>query len=107
MYKIISVRKTLLGAAMWMGSLPPAGALEDPKNGERLAKQWCANCHVVAPDQTSGSPDVPAFKSIAKRPDRELEKLHAFLQDPHPVMPNFGLSRQQIDDIVAYIRTLR
>jgi mono/diheme cytochrome c family protein len=32
--------------------------------------------------------------------------VRAWLADPHPPMPNFNLSRQQIDDIVAYLDSL-
>ena len=38
----------------------------DPINGERLAKQWCASCHIVSADQTRGADNVPAFATIAK-----------------------------------------
>jgi mono/diheme cytochrome c family protein len=36
-------------------SLPNSTAIADPANGERLARVWCASCHVVAPNQTGAS----------------------------------------------------
>jgi len=88
--------------------LPPsAAAFESPANGRALAEQWCSSCHLVTPEQTRASADAPPFMSIAKRSDVELGRLASFLIDPHPKMPNFSLSRQQISDLVAYIRSLK
>ena len=77
----------------------------DVARGAVIAKRWCVNCHVVAPDQTSGKVDVPTFADIARRrtDDRALS---SFLVEPHPPMPNLNLTRQEIDDVVAYIRGL-
>ena len=33
--------------------------------------------------------------------------LRVFLQSPHGNMPDYRLSREQIDDVVAYILSLR
>lgn len=76
----------------------------DAKHGAVIAKRWCAACHVVASDQQSASADVPPFADIARR--RDPRDLAVFLADPHPKMPDMNLSRGEIDDIVAYIRSL-
>lgn len=93
--------------AFWLATLQPVYALENPAKGKALAEQWCSSCHLVSPDQTTAKADVPPFMTIAKRSDEDLERLSVFLIDPHPKMPNFNLSRQQITDILGYIRTLR
>ena len=41
----------------------------DVAHGERIARRWCASCHVVAPDQQKGSTDTPSFADIARRYD--------------------------------------
>lgn len=84
-----------------------AFAIEVPSKGKRLAMQWCASCHIVTPEQETGSADAPPFKTIAALPEEELARLPAFLADPHPKMPNYALSRQEIADLVAYIRSLK
>jgi cytochrome c2 len=89
----------------------PSFALDDLANGKRLATQWCASCHLVAQDQAKASTDAPPFMTIAKRPEKDLEKLPTFLANPAHTkpgtqMPNFDLSRQKISDLVAYIRSL-
>jgi mono/diheme cytochrome c family protein len=76
-------------------------------NGSRLAQRWCASCHVVSSSQSKGSDATPSFASIAQRADFNAEKLAFFLLHPHPIMPNMSLSRQEAQDIAAYIATLR
>ena len=77
----------------------------DIDNGLKLSKLWCAACHVVASDQTAARVDVPTFSDIARR-KTEKKPLAVFLAEPHGKMPNMSLSRNEIDDIVAYIRSL-
>jgi mono/diheme cytochrome c family protein len=92
--------------ALALAALAPSAAFAyaDSRQGKNIAKRWCAPCHLVAPDQTSASADVPPFASLARsKTDRELA---AFLTDPHPKMPNLHLSREEIADLVAYIRSL-
>jgi mono/diheme cytochrome c family protein len=76
--------------------------------GRRLAKQWCANCHAVAPDNRPPAWDaVPSLPSVAARPSTTQMSLRAFPQTPHASMPDHQLSRAQTDAAVAYILSLR
>ena len=87
---------------------PAFGA--NPENGERLARRWCAGCHVVASNQTSPLPTskAPPFATIANRSDFDAAKLALFLLEPHPKMPEMGLfSRIEAADLAAYIATLK
>lgn len=80
----------------------------DAANGERLAHRWCESCHVVSQTQRRPSTDqAPSFSSIAQRPDFDASKLALFLLDPHPKMPDMGLSRTEAADIAAYIANLK
>ena len=79
----------------------------DAAHGLDLAKRWCASCHVVSPEQTRASADVPPFAAIAKSPNFDTKRLAYFLLEPHPKMPQMALSRSAADDIAAYIETLR
>ena len=78
----------------------------DPTNGERLAKQWCAACHIVSADQTRGADNVPAFAAIARMPGFTAQNIGQFLLDPHPKMPDMQLSRDEAKDLGAYIASL-
>lgn len=82
-------------------SLDQGNAME----GAALAGMYCAGCHVVS-GSGRGADVGPSFKSIANDPERTDGTLAAWLNDPHPPMPNMGLSAREIADVIAYIRTL-
>ena len=75
----------------------------DPQNGSVLAKRWCASCHVVSKDQTRGTDGVPSFAAIARDPAFNGERIAFFLLDPHPVMPNMTLTRNEARDLAAAV----
>ena len=79
----------------------------DAAAGKAMAERWCAECHMVAPDQTRAVADVPTFMDIAQRVDGDFAVIEGFLIDPHPAMPVMSLTRQEIRDIIAYFATLR
>ena len=78
-----------------------------PDNGKVIAEQWCASCHKVSAEQTQTMADIPTFSNISQGWGDNDQPLQIFLADPHPIMPNFNLTRNEIDDLIAYIRTLR
>jgi mono/diheme cytochrome c family protein len=77
----------------------------DAANGERLARRWCSSCHVVAPDLPMATTEAPPFSEIARRPGFSTGLVAFFLLDPHPKMPDMGLSRRAAEDLAAYIAT--
>ena len=80
----------------------------DPDNGRRLAHRWCEGCHVVTPTQRRATTDqAPPFATIAKMPNIDAAKIALFLLDPHPKMPDMGLSRAEAADLAAYIVSLK
>ena len=94
------------GATALLGSLSvmsAATAADNVTNGKRLAQRWCASCHIVEPNQSYGRTDTPPFSEIAKRRGFDASRLAFFLLDPHPKMPDFGLSRDAASDLAAYI----
>jgi mono/diheme cytochrome c family protein len=91
-------------AVLWAWN--PAKAA-DTANGERLALRWCAACHVVAPHQQGTTGEAPPFATIARRSEVTAPRLAQFLLDPHPKMPNLGLTRAEAADLAAYITSLR
>jgi mono/diheme cytochrome c family protein len=88
-----------------LGSLAPARAAGDAAQGERIARRWCSSCHVVGPS-TEASDKAPAFIALAADPAKTEDYLKAWITNPHPRMPNFNLSRQTVEDLVAYIKSL-
>jgi mono/diheme cytochrome c family protein len=74
------------------------------KIGERLVGQSCVVCH-FAPQITSGS-YAPALSKDSLGGNAEI--MHGFIADGSPRMPGFKyqFNPQQIDAIVAYIKTI-
>ena len=93
--------------ALLMISFSFAGLAADADNGERLAQRWCASCHVIAAGQGGTTGEAPPFATIASKPDLDAARLALFLLEPHPKMPNMGLSRADASDLAAYIAKLR
>lgn len=83
-----------------------ATAAGDASAGKEIASKWCSQCHVIEENQEIASADLPTFKFIADKYQEELDALGAFLADPHPPMPNLSLTRQEIQDLLAYIGSL-
>jgi mono/diheme cytochrome c family protein len=84
-------------------ALSQAAVAANVANGERLAKRWCAACHVVAADQKSGNTQVTPFSAIAKLPGFDTAKLALYLLTPHPKMPDMNLTRHEASDLADYI----
>jgi len=89
-----------------LAGLNPASAA-DVSNGETLARRWCTSCHVVAADQPGPTGEAPPFRVIARTPGLDAGKIALFLLQPHPKMPDMGLSRQAASDLAAYIASLK
>lgn len=80
----------------------------DVAAGRQLANRWCADCHIVGTGQPrAGNDGVPSFAAIADTRGMTEMSLKAYLATPHPPMPNIALTRQQMDEIVAYILSLQ
>lgn len=95
----------VLAGGLLIASAPAAA--EDAEAGRALARSWCAHCHVVEERQAQASDIAPPFAQIANDPKKTKLGLEAWLADPHPPMPNLNLSQAQIDDLIAYIETLK
>lgn len=87
------------------GTLLAQGALAQgsPEAGRQTAERWCVSCHAV---DVAGSDAAPPFTEIARRPNRSDGYYYVWLTDPHPPMPRLDLSRQDIANLIAYLRSL-
>ena len=97
----------MLAAALMLCS-GQARASGDADQGRRLATSWCSGCHQVGPrTQATASDAIPSFRAVAAMPSTTSMSLRAFLSTTHPVMPDLKLTNGQIDDVGAYILSLR
>jgi mono/diheme cytochrome c family protein len=102
------VAGAVAGAAMASaGGAAAQQAPGDTNAGHELAKTWCAGCHIVEPQEMDAKDAVPSFAAVAAMKSTTQLSLQAFLQTNHHNMPDWRLTRQQVDDVVAYILTLR
>jgi mono/diheme cytochrome c family protein len=100
----------LLGAG-WLWALTDlARAKDQPSNaaaGLRFAEMWCSGCHPVALRVARTGGIAPDFGTIADRPETNAQTLKAFLDSSHQLMPNFRLTPEEANDVIAYILSLR
>ena len=82
----------------------PLHAQGDADVGRELARRWCTACHVVDREGTGTDAGPPLPSLLAGK--RSAEEIEGWLADPHPPMPNLDLSRQEINDIMAYLKSL-
>ena len=96
---------TLIFLMLALGNAYPARA--DADNGAQLARQWCANCHVIGNNSAGPVPQGPPSFQMVAHSGLTVDQLRAFLSHPHGAMPDLSLTRTEIDDLIAYINTLR
>jgi mono/diheme cytochrome c family protein len=92
-----------LFAALAASSALASARAADVDKGEKLARRWCAACHIVANDQKHGADNAPTFAAIGRIPGLNADRIALFLRDPHPKMPDMQLSRPETEDLAAYI----
>jgi mono/diheme cytochrome c family protein len=79
----------------------------DSDSGLKLARAWCSNCHVVEDAGPATSTGAPPFAAIARKSAVTPMSLRVFFQSPHQRMPDLHLSNSEMDDLTAYILSLR
>lgn len=90
-----------------LAAVAAPAASADLARGTQLARQWCANCHVIGNNPTGAIPQgPPSFPAIAHS-GMTADDLRAFLSHPHGAMPDLALTRTEIDDLIGYIETQR
>jgi mono/diheme cytochrome c family protein len=90
----------------------PAAAQEgvpgDPRAGRAVAEQVCAACHQIeAGERTHPGMGAPSFRDVAETEGMTPMALYVWLHSPHPTMPHIRLEREEAEDVVAYIWSLR
>jgi len=93
---------------------PPAmvGKATSPSPDTRapaFVEAACGGCHAVEPPFLSPNPRSPSFAAIANRRGLSERSLADWLAEAHnyPEDMDFTLTRPQIDQIAAYMVTLR
>ncbi len=98
--------RTTFAAAIVSVLCCTAAASQTPAEGQVIARKLCTNCHAMEGVPVARA-DVPAFQSIANKPDTTPERLAAAIILPHPEMPGIPLTREEIRALITYIMSLR
>lgn len=90
---------------------PPSEAdtfeLGDKDKGHAYAQKFCTNCHAVEKDENVILGDVPSFQDVADAEGMSPRALAVWLRTSHPNMPDFIIPPDDIDNVIAYIMSLR
>lgn len=89
--------------------LPALAATEGRiQRGRVFARTWCGQCHATDRHGTSPLAGAPAFRDLHKRfPVEDLtEAFGEGIRTGHPTMPEFRLDGPEIDDLIAYLKSL-
>jgi mono/diheme cytochrome c family protein len=99
----------VLATVALLGGVSGAMAQEgDVAAGQAYAKQVCADCHAVLPnEQISPLPQAPTFQTAANMRGMTEMALTVWLQTSHPTMPNIVLKSDDLRNVVAYIVSLK
>jgi cytochrome c len=96
-----------LAVAMVLMSPAPAASPAEQR-GKTFALNNCSKCHSV--DRVTQSPlkIAPPFRTLHTRYPIEMlaEALAEGIVTGHPTMPEFQLDPDQINDLLAYLKTL-
>src|ERR1700740_1065048 len=95
-------------AAILLTALAPGSRVSaDPVAGPILADKCCVECHGIRADRLSPNLAAPTFPKLAAEPSITEYSLRALLRSPHETMPHITFTPDQMDDIVAYIMSLK
>lgn len=83
--------------------------VEAAARGQGLAARACAGCHAIGPAGASPMAEATPFREIVHRyPLDQLEESFAEgLVTGHPAMPPFVFRASEIDDLIAYLETVK
>ena len=101
--------RTLLAGLMVMAAAPVALALDPAEQrGFTFVDANCSKCHAIGLHGASRLAEAPPFRTLHLRyPIEDLAKpLAEGIVVNHPTMPQFRLDAAQINDVMAYLKTL-
>jgi mono/diheme cytochrome c family protein len=100
----------VLGALALCAS-EPALAQQSPaeQRGLTFVRANCAQCHSIDKVSESPLPIAPPFRTLhLKYPIENLRRpLSEGIIASHPTMPQFRLDPDQVNDVIAYLKSLQ
>ena len=104
--KRLVVTVPMLMAGFWVTGAADA---QNAASGLAILEQNCLRCHAVGPGGRSPHSSAPLFSQIVQRYDPELlaEAFAEGIVTGHPDMPEFVYTVDEIEDIIAFLKTLQ
>jgi len=99
----------VFACALLSPAVTPAGAqgFGDPASGRAIASVECVQCHRISERDNDPDRTPPDFGAVANMPTFTELAMRVFLQTPHGQMPRLQFTRTELDDIIAYLASLR
>jgi mono/diheme cytochrome c family protein len=94
-----------LAAALALAGSLGAACAQNAENGRHLSERWCAECHAIGP--APAKPKAQSFASIAAKENITAQMIVSFLRLPHATMPNVPLTRNDTQDIAAFVMSMK
>lgn len=99
-------------ALLQLGACDSAVASTNIERGKLFVEKNCARCHAVGPTGNSPYAPAPPFRTLHERYDvGDLAEAFAegivVAHQGGPQMPQFMLQPDQIDDLIAYLRSVQ
>jgi cytochrome c len=111
MTRLRKVVPFLGSAACLFAIAAPVEAAGDAARGEAIAQKNCSTCHAVGKTGSSPYPLAPPFRTLHQKYDVE-GLAEAFAEgivvgnSGERQMPRFIMSVEQIEDMIAYLKSL-
>jgi cytochrome c len=104
-----TLNAALVLASIALAPIVCAAEVGDAQRGHAYAKKVCAKCHAVeAGDMFSPTMIAPTFTAVADTPGMNERALLVWFQSSdHASMPNLLIAPGDLDDVIAYIVSLR
>lgn len=112
---VVRFRTSVVLSGIWLGlaaggaaSGPAMGAEGDPEAGRQIAERRCARCHVVGTAKPyAGIDSSPTFFLMNEKLDNYRQRILSFKERrPHKALDFTDVSRDDLDDLLAYIAGL-
>jgi cytochrome c len=103
------MKPLLLGTIIVLATATAAAAADElskSQAGHVYAETYCSKCHSIGAGP-SPLEQAPRFKDVAEQPGVTAMSLQAFLQSSHPTMPNIILEPEDMQNVIAYILSLK
>jgi cytochrome c len=104
----LTMKMVFAAALIFLAPMTAEAEDGDVRLGFIFARQHCSICHAILKTGESPQKLAPPFRELHLRyPVEELgEALGEGIRTGHPMMPEFQLDPDQIENLLAYLKSL-